>query len=162
MAWVQNKHPTSTWVGVIFWSWGVLLSLITERRPNLGQSALELNLSECEWCLIPALDHKRVHWRSSSCCISLPSTRRGAQCLLGTRVQNLEAIQELQLWLQLLLAHNANKEPSEQSQSRQAHWITGHISGPSILYTTMHWSWAYGDVPRVTYKLSIKILVLQP
>lgn len=39
---------------------GVLLSLTTERRSNLGKSALELNLCECERCLMPLSDHKSV------------------------------------------------------------------------------------------------------
>lgn len=32
-------------------------TFITEKRPNLEQSALDLSLSECEQRLVPALDH---------------------------------------------------------------------------------------------------------
>lgn len=136
-----RQAPHSTWVWVIFWSWVVLLSLITEKtRPHLGHPAPELSLSVSNpWSQL---------WITKGC--------------PDHHINGLEAILELQLWRQLLWTHYAYKESSQQSQSSQAHWITRHMSGPSTLYGSMHWSLLCEGVPRLTYKLSIQVLVLQP
>lgn len=132
-----------TWVWVIFWFWLVLLSLNTEKQKN--SPGTPCSRIECEQCLITALGRKGDHRWS-------PWPPHGL----------LEAVLELQLWLQLLLTHCPYKESPEQRQSSQAHWISRHMSGPSSLYGPMHCSLVCEGVPRLTYKLNTQVLVLQP
>lgn len=57
-----RQAPHSTWVWVIFWSWVVLLSLITEKNKTSPGTPCSRIKFECEQCLITALDHKRMPW----------------------------------------------------------------------------------------------------